>query len=211
MTAAVQEHIIRPMLALYPPPVHLRQNAKSQAAALAAYVDALAGFDAATLAAGWRAVTAEHRFWCWPSIGTVVEACRRFAPPPPALGEQEKRRRQAEALADAYTARFMKTTHVARLARAEGWELKLGEYVRDAAWVQAQLICGVRGISFASTLVPPEERHISSAAEFFACYCETIAAAVERCRIRVTVPPARLREWKDRAGAAERERPAGRD
>ena len=112
-------------------------------------------------------------------------------------------------MADAYTARFMKTTHVARLAKAEGWDLKLGEYVRDAASVQAQLICGVRGVSFAATLVPTEDRHLS-AREFFAGYRDTIAGAVERGRIRVAVPTARLREWRDKAGAAGPDRPAGR-
>lgn len=197
------------MQAIFPPPLHLRQDAQRRAAALAAYADALADFDAATLAAGWRTVVAQHAFWCWPSAGTIAEACRHFAPPPPAGGEQEKLRQQAEAMTATYTARFMKANHVARLARAEGWEPKLGEYVRDAANVQAQLICGVRGVSFASTLVPPEQRHLS-AADFFAGYRETVAAAVERGLIRVTVPPARLREWKGAAGAAGPDRPAGR-
>ncbi len=209
MTRAVQDLILKPMQAIFPPPLHLRQDAQRRAAALAAYADALADFDAATLASAWMAVVAQHTFWCWPSAGTIAEACRRFAPPPPAGGEQEKLGQQAEAMADAYTARFMKTTHVARLARAGGWDAKLAEFVRDAANVQGQLICGVRGVSFASTLVPPEQRHLS-AAEFFAGYRETVAAAVECGRIRVTVPPARLREWKAALGAAGQDRPAGR-
>ena len=54
------------MLALYPPPQHLRGDANKQAAALAAYAVALAGFDDPTLAAGWKVVTAEHQFWVWP-------------------------------------------------------------------------------------------------------------------------------------------------
>lgn len=60
MTGAVRERIIKPMLAVYPPPQHLRGDAKRQAEALAVYEKALGRFDAATLAAGWGLVAAEH-------------------------------------------------------------------------------------------------------------------------------------------------------
>ncbi|OWK38947.1 hypothetical protein FRUB_06323 [Fimbriiglobus ruber] len=104
------------------------------------------------------------------------------------------RRQQALALADAYTARFMKTTHLAKLAQVKGWGPPLAEYVREAAWVQAQIIVGVKDIGFATLLIP-KERRFRPADECFAAYRETIAGPVERGRIRVTVPPARIREW----------------
>ena len=192
------------MQVLYPPPQHLRRDAKQQAAALAQYTKTLARFDEPTLRAAWQTVIAEHAFWVWPNPGTVAAACLRHMPPPPELSDQEQRRHQALALADAYTARFMKTTHLARLAASEGWAPRLREYVRDAAWVQAQLICGVRAIGFATALVPEEDCHLS-AREWFPRYRETIAGAVERGTIRVAIPPTRRREWQgeevDRGGA----------
>ena len=182
------------MLALYPPPHHLRGDAKKQTEALAAYAKALAAFDGPTLAAGWELVTAEHQFWVWPNPGVVVEACRRCAPPPPAVGDQESRRLRADALADDYAARFMRTTHLAKLAAAGGWAAGLRAHVRAAAWVQAQIICGVRGIGFPSELVPVESRG-QSAQECFETYKKAVAGPLARGRIRVTVPPSLAREW----------------
>lgn len=198
MSEEVEELVIGPMLALYPPPTHLRGDAARRAAALAEYRRTLDRFDRATLAAGWERVVAEHQFWVWPNPGVVVDACRRSQPPPPAVSESDRRQRQAVEMTDAYTARFLKTTHVAALARAEGWEPRLAEYVREAAWVQAQLLCGVRPVGFAAILIPADSRG-RSAGDVFAAYRETIAGAVERGRIRVTVPPAVIRGWKPRA------------
>lgn len=209
MTTAVQTLITGPMLALYPPPQHLRGDAQQQAAALAAYDKALARFDAATLAAGWELVTAKHQFWVWPNPGTLAEACRRCEPPRPAASDQGERRQRADAMAETYAAKFMRSTHLAKLAQAEGWAGRLAEYVRDAAWVQAQLICGLSRVSFASSLVPAECRHLS-AGEFIAGYRESVAGVLGRGVVRVTVPPSRIRGWKScHAGSADRRRGPG--
>jgi hypothetical protein len=55
MSQTVRELIIEPMLALYPPPAHLRHNSDAQQRALAAYEKSLAGFDRDTLQRGWEA------------------------------------------------------------------------------------------------------------------------------------------------------------
>ncbi len=199
MTEAVRRHIIAPMLALYPPPQHLRGDAVRRAEALAAYSKALSRFDVPTLVAGWEPITAEHRFWVWPNPGVVAEACARCAPPPPTVNDQEMRRQRAEEMADAYALRFMKTTHLAKVATAEGWAGRLRGYVHDAAWVQAQIICGVSPVAFPSGLVPPGHRP-SSATEACAEYRESVGGAVERGRVRVSVPAELVREWKRACG-----------
>lgn len=209
MTGAVQEHIIGPMLAIYPPPQHLRGDRRRQAEALAAYTKALARFDAPTLAAGWQKVVAEHPFWVWPNPGAIADACRACLPKPPAVSDGEQRRQAAEALADAYTARFMKTTQFAKLAEREGWAPRLREYVRDAAWVQAQLIEGVYPVGFPTNLIPRGERH-RPLVETFAEYRGGVMGAVDRGRVRVSVPPDRIRGWKAASGkAAEPAPPPG--
>lgn len=201
MTEAVRTHILRRMTALYPPPQHLRGSASKQTAALTAYETALSGFDEATLAAGWALVTAEHAFWVWPNPGQVADACRRCAPPPPAVSDQERRRAEAFEMADAYTAHFMKSTQVARMAEKEGWAGRLRSHVHDHAAAQAQIICGVERVAFASSIIPEEHRHLS-AREGFAAYRESVAGPVERGRVRVAVPAARVREWKAAAVVA---------
>ncbi|WP_143393946.1 hypothetical protein [Fimbriiglobus ruber] len=196
VTEAVETFIIKPMLTLYPPPQHLRNDPEAFAEALATYVRVLARFDRGTLARAWDQVVASQSYWCWPSPGMIVEACCGLAPPPPAIGENEQRHLRAQALADAYASRFMKTTHLARLARDEGWLPELAEYVREAAWVQAQLIEGIKQIGFATLLIPEDQR-VEPAADCFATYRETITASIERGRIRVSVPPGRVREWRN--------------
>lgn len=49
---------------------------------------------------------------------------------------------RANDAAYAYTKRFMQTTTAAMRAREGGYEVELKGYVREAAWVQAQLIEG---------------------------------------------------------------------
>lgn len=195
MSRDVDELIIGPMTALYPAPQHLRADADRRAAALAEYRRALGRFDRATLAAGWAAVAAEHAFWVWPNPGLVSEACRRCAPPPPAVSAEGAKRARAQEMADAYETRFMATTQQAALARSEGWAPELAEYVREAAWVQAQLICGVAAVGYATVLIPREQR-ARPAREAFAAYRESVEAAVARGRVRVTVPPERVRAWR---------------
>ena len=122
MTLVVQEVIIRPMTELYLPPLHLRGNAEARARALDAYDKALAGFDRDTLQQAWKTVVAQQTYWVWPNPGVIAEACRHCQPRPKPTNEEEKRREQALDMAEAYTARYMKTSRLAKLARQEGWD-----------------------------------------------------------------------------------------
>lgn len=205
MSEAVEKIIIGPMLALYPPPSHLRDDAGRRAAALAEYRHALDRFDGPTLAVGWERVVAEHQYWVWPNPGLIAAACAQSLPPPPAVSDQDRRRSAAIEMAEDYTARFLKTTHQAALARAEGWFPRLAEYVREAAWAQTQLLVGVKPVGFSAVLIPREHRHLT-AGDAFARYRETIDGALRRGRVRVTVPPALVREW--RGPGVERHHPA---
>lgn len=194
MSDLVREIILEPMCALFPPPQHLRDRRETLALALASYERALARFDRATLQQGWDQVVAEQTFWCWPNPGEIVAACRQCLPRSPS--DEEKRKAQALELADAYTSRFMKTAHVARLARREGWSGRLQDYVQDAAWVQAQLICGVRNLGW-NTHLAENLGAFRSSAEAFAAYRATLAGQVERGQLRVTVPRRQIADWKE--------------
>ena len=79
MTKAVRDVITR-MLALYPPPMHLRQDGEAREAALESYAKVLERFDRATLERAWEKVVAENKYWVWPQPGLIVEACELFAP-----------------------------------------------------------------------------------------------------------------------------------
>jgi hypothetical protein len=195
MTEAVREYVLDRMVQLYPPPTHLRGDEAQTNAALAEYERVLAPFDRETLARAWDKVVAEHSFWVWPNPGLFAEACRQFAPKPTAPSEKEQRRQQALELADHYTHRYMKMSHLAQLARAEGFEPELLAYVQAASWVQAQLIAGVRDIGWDSVLVPDAHAY-GSAREAFAAYRQSIARTVEQGRISVRVPPSIVRAWK---------------
>jgi hypothetical protein len=197
MNAVVRAIVIEPMLALYPPPTHLRGNEQAQALALAAYETALAGFDRATLERGWAKVIAEQTYWVWPNPGMIAEACRQCEPVKKGPSEASLRRQQALAMTDAYVARYTKTSQVWKLAKREGWAGLLLDYVQSAAWVQAQLICKTDGIGWNSQLAR-DLGHFSSSEEAFAAYRETIRNPVEKGSIRVTVPPSRIRAWKER-------------
>jgi hypothetical protein len=190
------------MRALYPPPQHLRDDSRALTLALTSYEAALAGFDRGTLQRGWEKVVADHNFWCWPNPGLIVEACRQCEPRPKPPSEEEQRRQQALEMAQAYTARYMKTSQVARLARREGWAGQLLDFVQAAAWVQAQLICQVQHIGWDTKLTQGlGQFHTSKDA--FAAYRKTVEKAVEHGHIRVTVPQARIRTWKERSRAQD--------
>jgi hypothetical protein len=196
MTQSDAQALIARMVERYPPPQHLRGQPEAQAAVLADYEQALAPFDADTLAKGWAKVVSEHAFWVWPNPGTMAEACRHCQPKPPPPTQQEQRRAKALEMADAYTARYCKRSHLAKLAKQEGWMPKLHEYVAAAAWLQAQLICQVQPIGWDKLLLPDADRYRSSQAAFEALR-QTIAPQIEKGTIRVHIPPARIRQWKD--------------
>jgi hypothetical protein len=65
-------------------------------------------------------------------------------------------------------------------------------YVGAAAWVQAQLICGVQNIGWDATLAADLGQFRSSQNAFDA-YRQTVQNAVGRGHVRVTVPAARAR------------------
>ena len=196
MTETVREVILGPMCALYPPPQHLRADHRALSLALAAYEKALAGFDRPTLERGWEEVVSTQTFWCWPNPGEIADACRKYQPHPRTPSEEETRQWQAMDMADTYFARYMKTSQVAKLARKEGWSGPLREYITDAAWVQAQLIVGVRHIGWNARLAR-EHGEFRSSAEAFDAYWETIREPVESGHVRVNVPRNRIREWKE--------------
>jgi hypothetical protein len=198
MTQAVRDLILEPMLELYLPPTHLRADAQARERALAAYEQALARFDRDTLQHAWDRVVADQAFWVWPNPGTIVAACRQCEPRTKPPGEEEQRQAKALAMAEEYAGRYMKTSQVAKLAKREGWAIWLREYVADAAWVQAQLICKVQHIGWNAKLADGLG-HFSSSAEAFEQYRRTPAVvnAVERGQVRIHIPAARIREWKE--------------
>src|SRR5260370_21268175 len=146
MPDTARDIILKPMCELYLPPLHLRRDADAQERALAAYESALAPFDRDTLQRGWEKVVAQQTYWVWPNPGTIAEACRQCQPKPTPPSDEEQRKDKAAQMADDHVSRYMKTSHLAKLARREGWSGRLREYVTDVAWVQAQLICRVQNI-----------------------------------------------------------------
>jgi hypothetical protein len=152
MTQAIREAVIEPMLALYVPPSHLRHDGQAQEQALAAYQKALAGFDRDTLQRGWEKIVSHNTYWAWPTPAEIAQACRQCQPRPKPPSEEEQRKEKALGMAEAYTAHYMKTSYLARLARQEGWAGRLREYIADAAWVQGQLIAGVHSIGWNARL-----------------------------------------------------------
>ncbi len=92
-------------------------------------------------------------------------------------------------MAEEYVNRYMRTSHLARLAKAEGWAGRLRGYVHAAAHVQAQFICGCTGIGWESAVLSP-------GGDGFDAFRETIRGPVTRGQIRITVPASRVREWK---------------
>jgi len=206
---AVRDLILKPMLELYLPPLHLRRDGQAQARALAAYEKGLERFDRETLQRAWDKVVAEQEFWVWPNPGTIVTACRQCEPRTKPPGEEEQRQAKAREMAEEYAGRYMKTSQLAKLAKREGWSGRLCEYVADAAWVQAQLICKVQHIGWNAKLAEGLG-HFRSSAEAFEQYRHTPAAAnaVQRGQVRVHVPAARTREWKEHCRQAIQERTA---
>ena len=214
MTDLVREVILEPMCKLYPSSQHLRDNPKALSLALASYAKALARFDRATLRSGWDKLVAEQTFWCWPNPGEIAAACRQCEPRPKSPADEEMRKQKALELADAYTNRYMKTSHVAKLAKREGWSGRLRDYVHAAASVQAQLISGAQNVGWNANLADELGVFRSSAAAF-AAYRETIRKPVESGHVRVTVPRSRIRAWNEEGICHkvqdEEERARGRD
>ena len=147
------------------------------------------------LEAAWRKVVAEHTSWVWPLPGEIARNCRRVSARMP-QSEEAIRREQALALAESYTARYLRKSHLARVAGAEGWVPRLREFVREAAWVQAQLLLGVSGIGWNPAILMPDANEYGSSQSAFKVYQKSIEGAVSRGKIRVAVPPSRCSEWR---------------
>ena len=201
MTQAVRELIIEPLVERYPPPWHLRHSPEAQERALADYEAALANFDRGVLAQAWVKVVAAHDYWCWPTPAAFVAACESFAPRRPVPSEEERRREKAQSLADDFVGRYLKTSKLAKLARRECWLPPLRDYVQEAAWVQAQLLCGVRAIGWTPHTLLGDEATFRSSQEAFDAYRPQAEKAVKEGEIRVTVPRALIRQWKEAAAA----------
>jgi hypothetical protein len=191
----VEEAVLRPMQALYPPPVHLRGSEEAVRAALDAYRRGLGRFPRPALEAAWQRVAEANAFWTWPKLSELIRACeecqRRQA------AGQDERIESANERAYAYTKRFMQTSQLASRARSEGWEAPLKRYVDAAAWVQGQLLAGCAGVGYSAhdlfdyTKISREEFEVRRDAFF-----EKAREQAARGHIRVSVPPHMVERWK---------------
>ncbi|AWM40162.1 hypothetical protein GobsT_14000 [Gemmata obscuriglobus] len=166
------------------------------------YIETLQQFDRTTLERAFGRVRDTNTTGFWPSPGRLRQAALALAPsiPDPDAG----RRREADAQAEAYVSRFVRTSKLYREAKRDGWAGSLLDYVQSAAALQAQVLAGTRGVSWDRVLLDPD-----SSAE----PREQIDALIRGWRdgglaeVKVAVPKARIAVW--RAAATERPAPAG--
>ena len=159
------------------------------------YLEALAGFSPATLSKAWAKVRADTAAsFGWPLPGKFVQACRMYENPT-VMSEDGLKRARAADLADAYAARFRRTSKLARAAEEEGWLGRLLDYVSSAAWVQAQMIEGARPIGFSSVLIP-DEATPANARDALDDYVRSLTKQITSGTIRVAVPKAKVERWK---------------
>jgi hypothetical protein len=146
--AEIDRAVLRPMRALYSPPRHLRADEDALDAALATYRRALGRFDPDVLARAWQQVVEQNELWCWPKLSDLVKAADQAQRElhPQACGQAWVE--QATRRTEEYTRRFLKTSAHAARASQGGYEPELKRYVREAAWVQAQLIAGQRDVGY---------------------------------------------------------------
>ena len=79
MTARdVDEAIIDPMVAIFPPPMHVRGCHEAALLLLDVYRKVLAGYPRAVLEQAWTKVAAENTYWIWPRPADIVQACRQI-------------------------------------------------------------------------------------------------------------------------------------
>ena len=197
----VEEAVIRPMRALFPPPVHLRGDAEAQRLALDTYRRGLTRFERPELERGWQNVAEGNGYWCWPTLAELARACGQCrkeaqAAEPVAEPWAEK----AAGMAYAYRKRFMETSQTAARAKAEGWAEPLKAYVDEAAWVQAQYLCGRKDVGYNSTVLFGRGATASDCRERAAEFFERARDQAERGFIRVNVPPSMAEGWKRECG-----------
>lgn len=201
MTAEDVETSIIRRLRLSQPPNYLKGNTEAIDQELDLFRRALACFSRDVLEQAWLEAASRNEYRCWPTCAAILTAAERLQPkqkPDDAWVEM------AQALADAYTRRFMKTSAVAVKAR-EGWyERELKRYVEAAAWVQGQLIVrpGV-GVGFDhAVLFGTGPRDRGAEAEWFAKQREQATTGT----IKVAVPKCHVEAWRASAQGGERER-----
>lgn len=167
------------------------------------YVEALGRFGRPALEKAYAKVRDGHTGGFWPAPGKFVQAARCYERPRPA--PRDARRAEADRLAKAYVAGFLKSARYRR-AKKEGWHADALGYVQSHAHAQAQLITGCPAASFdPHTLMPGES--FGSAAEAWAEYRRRAAAIVETSDIAVTLPRRLIGEWR---GRRDRVRPGGK-
>src|ERR1700676_3494247 len=153
MTAEdVNQAIIKPMVATLPPPRHARGDPAAIETLLNVYRRALDRFDRAVLDQAWQKAAAEQDYWLWPMPQALIQAAEHFhkLAHPFDPREADAWVERAQGLTDAYVKRFIKTSQAAIRAREGGYEAALKEYVRAAAWVQAQSIEGREGLGYSA-------------------------------------------------------------
>jgi hypothetical protein len=91
----------------------------------------------------------------------------------------DRRRKEAAAMADRYLKQYCRHSQVAKLAKAEDWIGPLTKFVRESAWVQAQILCRVDPIGWDASLAD-HLGYFSTSGEAYAAFRQTIAGAIER-------------------------------
>ena len=102
-------------------------------------------------------------------------------------------------MAYAYRKRFMETSQTGRGAKAEGWAEPLKPYVDEAAWVQAQYLCGRTDVGYSSTVLFGRGE---PSAEFFERAREQEARGFIRVQL---APPGMAEGWKRGSRAGQRQ------
>lgn len=196
----VEAAILEPMLALYPPPVHLRQSPRALALALDVYRRGLSRFERPVLEQAWQKVVCANEFWTWPKLADLVKACEQcHKQEQKALGGQshDVRIERANDLAYAYRKRFMQTSPLAARAWQEGFERALAEYVQAAAWVQAQMIAGCPHVGYSDhTLFDYTHTRREELEERKEAFFAKAKEQAAKGHVRVTVPVWMIEVWK---------------
>ena len=190
----VEVAIIQPMVATLPAPLHIRGDPAAIEALLNVYRRALDRFDRAVLDKAWQKAAEEQDFWMWPMPEALVKAAEHFhnLAHPFDPRESDAWVERANDAAHAYTKRFMQTTTAAVRSREGGYEAELKGYVREAAWVQAQLIEGREGVGYSSHVLFGPQPDRKEMAEFF----EKARAQANTGHIRLYVPAAKIGVWQ---------------
>ena len=204
----VEEAVIAPLLAAFPPPTHLRGNRHAIDTALNVYRRALGRFERIVLEQAFQKAAAENEYVMWPKCSALLKAAEHFHRlAHPQARDPDAWVEKADGMADAYVKRFMKTSAHAARAREGGYEPELKRYVEAAANVQAQYLLGRTGVAYDGLAlfgnrVGRDQEEKEREAEFF----EKAREQAAKGSIRVHVPAERVRRWQQQAEGPRRER-----